>query len=232
MVTIGRRGNEKVPTGDPRTVADAWSPAGADWVAARGFPGEDRSTQARRGRRGRFLAGSFGPAAPTEGTAPRKEEGSIRQETDRVRGLGDVLGAGGVYRPWSAQEAEVASKTKVRAAGPVSRAFGSGGPGRGESLAAFKRKEWKPRLRDEKPAAQGEGASLNGQQTITRASQKGLLSSHATHLLPIQLCSLLPLPDCARLHDSARVCQHLQRHTVESSRRPCPQEGDMRHMLS
>lgn len=73
---------------------------------------------------------------------------------------------------------------------------------------------------------------LNGQQTITKASQKGLLSSHATHLLPIQPCPFLPLPECARLHDSARVCQHPRRHTVESSHRLCPQGGDMRHVPS
>lgn len=120
------------------TVADAWSPAGADPAAARRCPGGDRSTKEPKGRRGRFLAGRFGPAAPTEGTAPREEEGSIRQETDRVRGLGDVLGAGGVSGPWSSKVAEVAWKRKVRAAGPVSRVLGLGRPGRGERLAAFK----------------------------------------------------------------------------------------------
>lgn len=120
------------------TVADAWSPAGVDPAAARRFRGRDRSTEAPKGRCGRFLAGCFGPAASIEGTAPRDEEGSIRQETDSVRGLGDVLGAGGVSGPWSSQVAEVAWKRKVRAAGPVSRALGLGRPGRGERLAAFK----------------------------------------------------------------------------------------------
>lgn len=48
------------------------------------------------------------------------------------------LGAGGADGPWSAQDAEDASKRKVRAAGPISRTLDSRGPGRGESLAAFK----------------------------------------------------------------------------------------------
>lgn len=111
------------------TVADAWSPAGADPAAARRFPGGDPRPRSRRAAAG---------VSSLVGSALQRQQRALRPEKKRGASGRKRTGSGGMSGPWSLQVAEVAWKRKVGAAGPVSRAMGSGRPGRRERLAALK----------------------------------------------------------------------------------------------